>query len=372
MAAFDRLRGLIMVLMAVDHASFFIARVHPAETWAFPPPYYEGAAAFLTRWLTHLCAPGFFLLMGIGVTWFAESRLAAGWSAGRITRFLATRGSVLLLVQHVLENPAWLLGILSMDGAVGARMPPMPGPGGDVMIGLAVLTALGVAMMVGSVLWRAHPGVLVIVCVLAVLTSEWMTPDPSAAFDPQPVWKQLLFVPGATGVLQNMYPWVPWLFPMAAGLALGRAFRQAPDRMGAVSLRLGAFALAVFAAVRLAGGDPHPPGDGLIGFLTITKYPPSPAFFMVTLGLDLLLLAALVKWPARGLAPLEVFGRTPFFFYLAHLWVLGMISWGFPAGATFGVMYLVWGGVMLALYPACRRYAQFKFAQPATSLWRLL
>jgi uncharacterized membrane protein len=60
-----------MVLMAIDHASFFIARVHPMESWATPPPYYADAAAFFTRWLTHLCAPGFFLLMGIGIVWFA-------------------------------------------------------------------------------------------------------------------------------------------------------------------------------------------------------------------------------------------------------------------------------------------------------------
>ena len=93
-----------MVLMAIDHASFFIARVHPAETWAAPPPYYADVPAFLTRWLTHLCAPGFFMLMGIGLVWFAESRRAAGWSSGQIARFYVTRGAALLLVQHLLDR----------------------------------------------------------------------------------------------------------------------------------------------------------------------------------------------------------------------------------------------------------------------------
>jgi uncharacterized membrane protein len=64
--------------MAVDHASYFIARVHPLESWATPPPYYADTVAFLTRWLTHLCAPGFFMLLGIGIVYFAESRVAAG------------------------------------------------------------------------------------------------------------------------------------------------------------------------------------------------------------------------------------------------------------------------------------------------------
>lgn len=67
-----------MVLMAIDHASFFIARIHPAETWASGSPYYATTIAFVTRWVTHLCAPGFFLLMGAGMAMFAASRHAAG------------------------------------------------------------------------------------------------------------------------------------------------------------------------------------------------------------------------------------------------------------------------------------------------------
>jgi uncharacterized membrane protein len=66
-----------MVLMAIDHASFFIARVHPSENWAFGPPYYASIAAFVTRWATHLCAPGFFLLMGDGMALLAASRRQA-------------------------------------------------------------------------------------------------------------------------------------------------------------------------------------------------------------------------------------------------------------------------------------------------------
>lgn len=106
-AAFDRLRGVIMILMAIDHASFFIARVHAAEFWATPPPYYGSAGAFVTRWVTHLCAPGFFVHMGAGMAWFAASRLDRGWTASRIRRFFLTRGAVLLLVQQFIEDPAW-------------------------------------------------------------------------------------------------------------------------------------------------------------------------------------------------------------------------------------------------------------------------
>lgn len=357
--------------MAVDHASYFIARVHPLEIWSTPPPYYADTVAFLTRWLTHLCAPGFFMLMGIGIVYFAESRVTAGWTAGRITRFLATRGFVLLLVQHFLENPAWLMGTLSIDPAVEATMPTMAGPGGELMLGFAVLSALGVAMIVGSVLWRVPEVLLAAVGVTALIASRYWTPGADAALAPQSMWTQLLFVPGHTGVLQNLYPWVPWLFPMTMGLVVARALRTDATSMTGLLFGRGVFLLGMFVIVRWLGGDPHPPSGGVIGWLTVTKYPPSIAFFALMLGINFLLLSALARWPARWLGPLEVFGRAPFFFYLAHIWMFSALSWFFPWGTSFGVMYLVWAAVVVALYPMCARYAQFKFAKPATSLWRL-
>lgn len=371
MAAYDRLRGLIIVLMAIDHASYFIARVHPLETWATPPPYYPDLASFLTRWLTHLCAPGCFMLMGIGIVYFAESRRLAGWTDGRITRFVATRGAVLLLVQHFLENPAWLLGILSADPAVESTMGTVPGPGGETMLAFAVLSALGVAMIVGSVLWRAPWWVLVVAGVSALLVGAVMTPLPAAILEPQPAWKQLLFLPGSTGLLQNLYPWVPWLFPMVMGLTIARMIRANDVSMTGGLFTRGLWLIGMFVFARFMGTDPHPPADGLVGWLTVTKYPPSTAFLFLMLGLNLLLLAALAKWPARWLAPLEVFGRAPFFFYLAHLWAFGALSWAFPTGTSFPVLYLVWALVVGALYPTCAWYAQFKSSKPQTSLWRL-
>ena len=80
--ALDANRGFIMVLMAIDHASYFIARVHSAEFWGVTLPLYPNAIWFWTRWITHLCAPGFFFLMGIGMILFAEARRQAGWEEG--------------------------------------------------------------------------------------------------------------------------------------------------------------------------------------------------------------------------------------------------------------------------------------------------
>ena len=125
--ALDAHRGFIMVLMAIDHASYFIARVHSAEFWGTALPVYSSALWFWTRWVTHLCAPGFFFLMGIGITLLAGARRRAGWEEGRITRFLISRGLLLIFLQLFVEDPAWMLGDLSVRSGVlviqGGRVP---------------------------------------------------------------------------------------------------------------------------------------------------------------------------------------------------------------------------------------------------------
>ena len=361
-----------MVLMAIDHASFFIARVHPAETWGTPPPYYADAGAFFTRWLTHLCAPGFFLLMGIGIVWFAESRRASGWSQSKIARFYVNRGLALLFIQHFLENPAWLLGIVSMDPALLEKQAALPGVEGNVMLAFAVLSALGASMIFWGIAWRAPVWLIAAIGVIASALTRAVIPDVSAAAQPIPVWKLIFFVPGQGGVVQNMYPWVIWLVPAGIGIALGRVFLRRPERIATVAGQCAVVGLIAFVLMRVAGlGEYHQPAPGVIGWLSVTKYPPSEAFFALTLGLDLALLAAMTKWPARWMSVLEVYGRVPFFFYLAHLFAFGALSWAFRTGTSRPIMYLVWAAVVAALYPACKAYSRFKFAKPASSLWRM-
>ena len=99
-----------MVLMAIDHASFLVARVHAYEGWAFP-----AGPVTITRWITHLCAPGFMMLLGAGMVWLGKARQKAGWSHAEIRKFFITRGLILLVIQHFVENPAWILGILTAD-----------------------------------------------------------------------------------------------------------------------------------------------------------------------------------------------------------------------------------------------------------------
>jgi uncharacterized membrane protein len=368
----DRLRGLIMVLMAIDHASYFIARVHPAETWAYPPPYYATSLAFWTRWITHLCAPGFFLLMGASMSWFAASRTHAGWSTGQIARYFVTRGLLLLGGQHFVENPAWAVGTLS---AAAGRVPepPTPGGSGEFYLSFAVITALGGALIFWSWLVSARAIVVAAIGAAAMAASMWATPSPEHATNAYSVPMRLLFVPGRTGIVQVMYAVVPWLVPVGAGVLLGRALSRRPTGSAILTATLGGALVAVFVVLRAAGlGEYHPAEPGLIGFLTVTKYPPSLDFLALMLGLDLLLLSLFFVGVGGRLArPLEVFGRTPLFFYLLHLYVFAALSWAFRQGTTFAVMYLVWAVAVIAMYPICRRYAAFKAATPITSRWRL-
>ena len=375
--AFDRLRGLIMVLMAIDHASFFIARTHAFESWAGAPPFYRAhagaslAVAFLTRWVTHLCAPGFFMLMGAGMVWLSMARQRAGWSHARIRRFFVTRGLILLVIQHLVENPAWLLGVVSAAGPA-ASVPP-PGGGVDFVFHFGVISALGAAMIVWAFLIDM-PGVVVLaVSGAALAASVVMTPPITDCATLFPAWRLLAFVPSHANLVNVLYPFVPWLAPAGLGIVLARIVAKRPEKTVLVAVAGGGALLAVFAALRLAGaGDPHGALPGVIGFLSLTKYPPSPAFLAATLGVDLLLVAALTaSVTARWQSPLEAFGRSPLFFYLLHLYVFGLLSFAFPLGTSFPVMYAVWATAVALMYPACLWYARFKSSKPSDSAWRL-
>jgi uncharacterized membrane protein len=361
-----------MVVMALDHASFFIARVHAAETWAAPGAY-ASTTAFVTRWVTHLCAPGFFLLMGAGLVWLAEARRRDGWSPARIRRFFATRGLLLLVIQHFVENPAWVMGFLSAAKGAGAE-PPAIGDTGDVYLGLAVISALGFAMIFWGLLIRL-PSLAVAALTTGAFVAGWAaTPAASQATAHFSVPMRLFLVMGQTSPVAVAYPWIPWLVPAGLGVLLGRAMLADPDRARRSLVWIGLGSIAIFAMLRTGGfGDYHPRGAGVIGFLNLTKYPPSLDFLLVTLGIDLVLVSLLSRIRVRAIAgPLEVFGRSPLFFYLLHLYVFGVLSWAFPRGSSWPVMYAVWAAAVVAMYPACRWYAGFKASRPVESYWRLL
>jgi uncharacterized membrane protein len=374
--AVDALRGLIMMAMALDHARAFVARAHPFEYWGAALPQYSEALPFVTRLVTHLCAPGFFFLMGVGMTLFATARRRAGWPARRIARYFVTRGTLLLVVEQLIENPAWILGMMGAARNAAAADSLTPSNGGGPMLVFGVLFALGASMIVWSTLVHAASAVVLGVSCAAILVTQFFTPAQSrdaVAFAPL---LRLLLIPGRTGIWFVLYPIIPWLGLTGLGIVLARSLPTTETRAGEHALGWGVVLLALFVAVRAYGGFGNihvPVPSGWIGFLNVTKYPPSLAFVLLTLGVNLLLLsgfgAVSPRLPVWG-APLLTFGRTALFFYIVHLYLYALVGFGFPHGASIPVVYPVWAVGLLILYPLCTRYERFKFRKPADSFWR--
>ena len=367
----DGLRGLIMVVMALDHASYFIARVHPGEFWGVPLPLYPDVVHFLTRLITHFCAPGFFFLMGTSMILFTDSRRQIGWSDRRITRFFALRGFILIIIQLLLENPAWALGMFS--GTSHTTRPP--GGGEMVLLHFGVLYALGAAMIFWSFLLRFGSAVFVSLSIIAILATQLLIPSAdNAGFLYSPLLRVLL-IPGQTGVWQVFYPFVPWLGLAGLGLAFGRILRRDRDRAYRGAFIGGLAFLLLFGLFRTLGsfGDFHAPGGSWIDFFNVTKYPPSLEFILLTLGVDLLLLFLLSRAETqlrRWGKFLVLFGSTALFFYIAHLYLYALIGFAFPNGTSFSVMYVLWFLGLVLLYPMCRWYKRFKEQKPPESVWR--
>jgi uncharacterized membrane protein len=360
----DALRGMVMVLMALDHANHFIAQRHsPGEYWGGRFPVYHDTLAFLTRLLTHLSAPGFFFLLGVGMLLFAHSRRKRGWGEWAIIGHFLIRGGLLIALQLLVVNRAWELS------AGGWPL--------DIYIG--VLFALGGAMIVGSALLWLGPKYLLGLTIVLVLGAELMTPDPSQwnqAFGPL---NRLLLVPGGNLELWANYPVLPWLELAIFGMAFGYWLVDDPRKAFERALKLGgAFILAFLVLRTLDGfGNIRPrAGNTWIDFLNVVKYPPSITFNLLTMGVNLVILGLLARASEktqRFFQPLLVFGRVPLFFYLTHLFLYaGLGLWLAPNGTSIPKMYPYWLLGLLILYPLCLWYGGLKRRQPATSILRFL
>ena len=374
--ALDAHRGLIMMLMAIDHASYFIARVHSRELWSTALPVYPDALWFWTRWITHPCAPGFFFLMGIGMMFFADARRNAGWEEGRITCALVIRGLLLIFLQLVVENPAWMVGDLSVrpDAAV-TRGGPMPGGGSEGMIYLGVLFSLGGAMIFWAFMRRVPSWLIAVTSVAAILCTQCAIPGPDRT---QAVYSPLiraLLIPGHSNMIEVLYPVVPWLGVTGLGLLFGRLLQRHGHRAARVALWTSLGFLTLFVMIRVAGGfgNLNDVPAGWMGFLNVVKYPPSLDFLTVTLGINLLLMASCSRIEPHlhsPYHPLVLFGRTALFFYLVHLWVYGLLGLLFRAGSGLATMYAFWLLGLAILYPLCYRYDHFKRRKPTDSICR--
>jgi len=372
----DVLRGLIMVSMALDHAGLMVGRFHSQEMWAGAWTRYASAVPFLTRFVTHFCAPGFFLLMGAGVALMADAKTRLGWSPGRISRHIAVRGALLIVVATFLEVPAFLAATLS-GPSLGANPEfAIPGMTQPRWV-LTVLFALGASMVVSAVFIRARSALWAVLACAALLATAITTPGPEDFATLYSFPRTVLMVSRWSHGVWSQYPLIPWFGIAALGVLLGRWF--AADQRGAFRAlpAIGCGAIVAALALRAYGGfgNFRPPRDGSwIEFLNFIKYPPALVFTLFMLGGNLLALAAIERaklWTSRVGRILQVFGQAPLAYYIAHLWLFAIVGIiGFRQGTGYGVVYLIWAAGLVPLYFVTRAYRDFKLAKPTESAWR--
>ncbi len=372
----DTLRGLIMVVMALDHVGLMVGRFHSQEMWAGAWTRYDGALPFLTRFVTHFCAPGFFLLMGAGVALLADARSRQGWSPSRTTRSIVTRGLLLMLVATFLEVPAFLIATLS--GPPLGDNPDFAIPGGpERRWVLTVLYALAASMIVSGLLVRMRSAGWAVLAAAALLVTAATTPGANAMTADFGFARSVLLISRWSHGVWSQYPLVPWFGIAALGVLLGRAIAADRERAYRALPWLGLALLAAAVVLRVAGGfgNLRTPRDGSwIEFLNLIKYPPSLVFTLFMVGGNLVLLAGIERvrpWTSSAGRVLETFGRAPLAFYIAHLWLFALIgvAW-FRQGTTYGVVYAIWLAGLVPLYGVTRWFASFTAAKPADSRWR--
>jgi uncharacterized membrane protein len=368
--ALDALRGLIIVLMALDHANIFVAHMHSTgEYWGGAFPVYNDALAFLTRFVTHFCAPGFFLLMGAAMALFAHSRQERGWTRVEIIRHFLIRGGALILLQLLVVNRAWELT-----------------PGGwGIQIYIGVLFALGANMILGSLLLWLNPVYLLGLTGLLVVGMELAVPDPSLWGPGMSLPTLLFLLPGGTSgsagklLLWSNYPALQWMELVIFGIVFGRWLVEDPRKAFGRAWKLGMALLAAFFVVRYFDGfgNIRPRlSDSWFDFLNPVKYPPSLTFTLMTTGANLIvvwLFSRAGEWPHRVIQPLVVFGQVPLFFYVLHLFLYAALGyWLTPGGTSILAMYPLWLLGLLILFPLCLWYRQFKHRQPLRSVLQYL
>ncbi len=366
----DVLRGVIMVLMALDHTRdyFGIPGISPTNLAQTTVPL------FFTRWITHFCAPVFFLLTGTGAYLMLGRR-----TKGEVSRFLLTRGLWLLFLEIVLLR--CLVWQFNFDFRVTM---------------LVVIWALGWAMIVLSVLVYLPARVVTMSgLVMIVFHNLFDRVEPKSFGIFAPLWN-ILHVPGFvwTGSEHFVfvaYPLIPWVGVTAVGYGLGQVYGWTPGRRRTFLLRLGLVLTAAFLVLRAVNvyGDPlrwtmqKSAAMTLVSFLDVNKYPPSLLFLLMTLGPAMLLLWSVDAETPRFLRPAVIYGAVPMFYYILHALLLhllaviicyvryGQVHWMFdspridlypvtpPPGWGFNlpIVYLIWIAVVIALYPCCRWYA---------------
>jgi len=364
-ASIDVLRGLVMVVMTLDHARDFWGGFTPSPT----DLEVTTAPLFFTRWITHLCAPVFVFLAGTSAYLYGSKR-----TPRELAQFLFTRGLWLVLIELTILKYVWI-----------------PEPGYSLVL-IQVIWVIGWSMVALAGLCFLGRNAVIAIGIIIVCGHNLLDPLEASDFGiGAGVWN-LLHEGGSVTPTDNVkwlvsYPLLPWIGVIALGYGFGTTIKFNIATRRKLYMRLGLAMIAAFVLLRASNfyGDHSEwtlQANGtltLLSFLNTTKYPPSLLFLLMTLGPALCLLSLFSGWaPGRLRDALLVFGRVPLFYYVLHLYLLRFTAipvsfWLYgseaakplpgPAGSAMlglSATYIAWAIAILTLYPACLWFAQLK------------
>ncbi len=366
----DLLKGLVMVIMALDHVRDYFH----ASAYNFDPadPLKTNLGLFFTRWITHFCAPAFSFLAGLSAFMVGRKKTKKALSF-----FLIKRGLWLIFIELSVVGFAWYFDVQFRT------------------FGLLVIWALGISMIVLSgLIHLPKNAILIFSCVLIFGHNLLDNIHPAGCFIWTVLHEQKFVTLSAHTKLFVGYPIIPWIAVMGLGYYFGNYYTgtfSLVKRRQFFNL-MGATAIVLFIVLRWTNvyGDPQPYKDygdiskNIVSFLNPTKYPPSLQYLLMTLGGTFLFLANSEQWRGKVVDFFCTFGRVPFFFYIIHLYVIHSLAMIFARLSGFGwgklmcstwitldpkikgygysiwVVYVVWAGIILLLYPICRKFDRYK------------
>jgi uncharacterized membrane protein len=374
----DFLRGIVMIIMALDHVRDYFHY----DAFIYQPTdlTQTNVILFLTRWITHYCAPVFVFLAGISAHLYGYNK-----SKKELSRYLSTRGLWLVLVEFFLVTLGWTFN------------PSYP------IFNLQVIWAIGISMIVLSALIYLDIRIILLLSVVLIAGHNLL----DHIHIPGNFLWAVIHEPGdfAMGrfIFSIHYPVLPWIGIIALGYYLGDLYtpQHVPGSRRKILVLLGIAAIVLFIVLRFSNfyGDAQSwsrqsrESFTLLSFLNVTKYPPSLLYTLMTLGPAMVFLG-LVERPLNSFEEkIAVFGRVPFFYYLTHIYfihllaMIGVVITGHAwsamilndrvnrvvslkgYGFILSTVYLIWIGLILVLYPCCKWFDQFKRAHQSRHRW---
>lgn len=378
----DVLRGIVMIIMALDHVRDYFH--HDAFLHSPTDLTQTSVFLFFTRFVTHYCAPVFVFLAGISAYLFGIKK-----SKSELAFYLFSSGLWMVFSEFF---------IISLVLTFNPTYP---------MFNLQVIWAIGISMIVLSALIYINKTIILVVAILLISAHNLLDKvHVAGAGLPAFFWSLLHedgdFVFGHFNVLVH-YPVIPWIGIIALGYYFGSFYKSGydPAKRKKNLLGIGSAMSTVFFLLRafnIYGDAGHwdvqkSLGFSILSLLNVTKYPPSLLYVLITLGPALIFLA-LTEKPLNAVAKkIAVFGRVPFFYYVLHLFLIHLVatagavlcgySWSdmilttrvnrMPGlkgyGFDLSVVYFVWIGVTLFLYPCCKWFDRYKRMHQSGRWW---